>query len=133
VSPFLALAAATSGRLTRRCSPYRDPELAGGYLPPVACWQGQDTACRAYIQTGTELFVDAKHRLVIVYGVSDSCFATIAEEAARAGDGRKIYGWREKHGKLSNIGGGILVISEMSEKVVKEYQALTYYKDREGP
>jgi hypothetical protein len=119
----------TAGHLTKRCSPLRDPEYYLGYLPPVACWQDQDTACQAYLQAGTKLLLDKEHKLAVVYGVSEGCFATIAEELAREKDGRKTYGWEKKHGKLTAIGGGILVISGMSDDTVARYAALKYKAD----
>ncbi|SPO04412.1 uncharacterized protein DNG_07097 [Cephalotrichum gorgonifer] len=122
-----ALAAATP-HITKRCSPARDPEWYRGYLPPVACWQDQDTACQAYIAKGTDLVIDSKHKLAVVYGVSSYCEEIIAEELARAADGRKTYGWLEKHGTLTVIEGGILVISGMSDEAVGRYEALTYYE-----
>ncbi len=125
--PFLAAAATASpSQLNPRCSPARDPEWFRGYLPPVACWQDQDTACRAYIGYSTEIYLDTKHKLAVVYGVSSYCFDTIAEEYARMADGRKIYGWEQKHGKLTRVADDILVISNMSDAAVKSYQSLTY-------
>jgi hypothetical protein len=126
---LLPLAAASS-LLTKRCSPIRDPDLPHGYLPPAPCWQTFDTACQPYLSSDTEMTLDAKHSLAVVYGLSASCKAEIAEELARAADGRKNYGWRAKHGVLTVIenegGKRILVISGMSEEAVARYGKLTY-------
>lgn len=122
----LALASASPPKLAPRCSPLRDPAFYNGYVPPVACWQAQDTGCRAYIQPGTDLYIDPKLRLAIVSGVKSYCFDTIKEEQTRELDGRRTYGWRERHGKLTDIGNGILIISEMSDATIKAYQALRY-------
>ncbi|KAK3685245.1 hypothetical protein B0T22DRAFT_442431 [Podospora appendiculata] len=125
--PLLAaFAAASPSQLNKRCSPIYDPAYYHGYLPPVACWLSQDTACRAWLSSGTELLIDAKHNLTVVYGVSSYCFETIAEELARAKDGRKTFGWLEKHGKLNDIGDGTLIISRMSADAIKRYQELKY-------
>jgi len=70
--------------------------------------------------------VDAKHNLAIVYGVEKYCAGQIAEELARQKDGRKNNGWLQKHGVLTYIEGGILVISNMTEDAVKRYGKLTY-------
>lgn len=70
--------------------------------------------------------LDAKHKLAVIYGVSDSCAAEVAEELAREVDGRKNYGWVRKHGNLTIIKGGILVISNMTDEAVERYSKLTY-------
>ena len=70
--------------------------------------------------------LDKKHNLAIVYDVSEDCFSTIAEELARKKDGRKTFGWEEKHGTLTAINGGILVISNMSDDAVARYEKLKY-------
>ena len=126
--PLIALAAVTlaaaSPRLVKRCSPVYDPDYYGGYLPPVACWHEQDTACGPYIGEGTSMLLDADHGLAVIYGVSDTCADTIQEELSRAADGRKVYGWLETHGALTLIEGGILVISGMSEGALEMYEGL---------
>lgn len=129
---LLALATAalaTAARLTKRCSPVYDDAYQGGYLPSVACWHDQDAACTAYLQSGTEMLLDAPHNLAVIYGVSDSCADTIKEELAREADGRKVYGWVEEHGTLTLVDGGILVISGMSDKAVEMYEGLEYLED----
>jgi len=70
--------------------------------------------------------VDKKHKLAIVYGLSSDCAAEIAEELAREAVGKKNYGWVKKHGDLTVIKGGILVISGMSEEAVGKYEKLVY-------
>ena len=126
-----ALAAATP-RLTKRCSPVYDEDYFGGYLPPVACWHDQDTACQPYIKEGTTMLLDSDHGLAVVYGVSEHCADTIREELARVENGKKTYGWLEKHGRLTLIDGGILVISDMSEDAVGMYEGLEYYDTGAG-
>lgn len=138
LTPLVALAALATAspepsRHQKRCSPWSDPEFYQGYLPPVACWQDQDTACLPYIKEGTDLLLDAEHRLAVIYNIDEHCVATIAEELARMDDGRKTYGWVEKHGTLTVIDGNILVISNMSEDAVETYANLVYYEDREWP
>ncbi|KAH6637299.1 hypothetical protein F5144DRAFT_454801, partial [Chaetomium tenue] len=110
--------------LHKRCSPRYDPDLALGYYPPAPCWQTFDTACQPHLATGTEMTLDAPHGLAVVYGLSEYCAAQIAEEKAREADGRKNYGWREEHGLLTVVEGGILVISDMSEEAVARYGRL---------
>lgn len=117
---------ATNQPLHKRCSPRYDPDLALGYYPPAPCWQTFDTACRPHLARETELTLDAPHGLAVVYGLTDNCAAQIAEEKAREADGRKNYGWREEHGVLTVVEGGILVISGMSEEAVGRYAALEY-------
>ncbi len=118
--------------LTKRCSPAYDPDLALGYMPPAPCWQTFDPACQPYLAAGTEMTLDAKHRAAVVYGVSASCASEIAEELAREHDGRKNYGWVQKHGWLTVVephgsaGQRFLVISEMRDEVVERYAKLTY-------
>lgn len=124
---LLAATAAASPNLAKRCSPAYDPELALGYYPPAPCWQTFDPACRPYLRDETEMTLDAQHKLAVVYGVSTSCQAEIAEELARQADGRKNYGWLEKHGRLTVIPGNILVISSMSDAAVDRYSKLTRY------
>lgn len=135
---LLALAAATvaaaTPHLAKRCSPAYDEDYYGGYLPPVACWHDQDTACRAYIKKDTTMLLDAEHGLAVVYGVSDACQDTIREELAREDDGRKTYGWVEGHGDLTLVEDGTLVISGMSDDAVELYEGLDYYQtDAAGP
>jgi hypothetical protein len=126
---FLLIAtAATASSLQKRCSPAYDPELAKGYYPPAPCWQTFDPACQPFLAEGTEMTIDSKHRLAVVYGVSEYCAAEIAEELSREAIGKKNYGWVQKHGNLTFIKGGILVISGMSEEAVKKYEKLTYFK-----
>ena len=116
----------------KRCSPWYDEEFYHGYLPPVACWQDQDTGCCPYIREGTEMLLDGDHGLAVIYGISTYCADIIAEELARTADGRRAYGWVEKHGNLTVIG-DILVISNMSQEAVEKYEGLVYYEDAEGP
>lgn len=122
------LAAATT-RLAKRCTPAYDDDYYGGYLPPVACWHDQDTACRPYIQKDTTMLLDADHGLAVIYGVSDVCADTIREELARQEDGRKTYGWVEKHGHLTLVEEDTLVISGMSDEAVELYRGLEYQAD----
>ena len=122
----------TAAALTRRCSPAYDPDLALGYVPPAPCWQTFDPACQPHLAAGTEMTVDARHGVAVVYGGSASCAAQIAEEPARGRDGRKNYGWVQKHGWLTVVephgsgGQRFLVISEMRDEVVERYAKLTY-------
>lgn len=124
-----ATLAVASPRLAKRCSPVYDEDYYGGYLPPVACWHDQDTACQPYIKEDTSMLLDADHGLAIIYGVSDTCADTIREELGRGEDGEKTYGWVETHGALTLIEGGILVISGMGDEAVELYEGLEYYKD----
>ncbi|KAK0639969.1 hypothetical protein B0T16DRAFT_424001 [Cercophora newfieldiana] len=124
----LFTAIATASSIEKRCSPAYDPELAKGYYPPAPCWQTFNPACQPFLADGTEMTVDSKHRLAIVYGVSDYCAAEISEELSREAVGKKNYGWVQKHGSLTFIKGGILVISNMTEDAVKRYEKLTYFK-----
>jgi len=78
------------------------------------------------------MLLDADHGLAVIYGISTYCADIIAEELARTTDGRRAYGWVEKHGNLTVIG-DILVISNMSQEAVEKYEGLVYYKDAEGP
>ena len=126
-----ALATATP-RLAKRCSPVYDDDYYGGYLPPVACWHDQDTACQPHIQDGTQMLLDAGHGLAVIYGVSKTCEDTIREELARREDGRKTYGWVENHGDLTLVEEGTLVISGMSKDAVKLYQKLEEEEQQEG-
>jgi hypothetical protein len=131
VFPFLIWTVATTTtptQLFKRCSIAHDPELPRGYNPPAPCWQDFDSACHPRLAVGTETTVDAKHKLAIVYGVGDSCTAEVAEELAREADGRKNYGWVRKHGSLTLIKGGILIISGMSDEAVQRYLNLTLTK-----
>lgn len=122
----LTTAVTASGPLSKRCSPLYDPELARGYYPPAPCWQTFSPACQPFLAQGTEMTLDAKHKLAVVYGLSTYCAAEIAEELAREADGRKNYDWVQKHGMLTVIDGGILVISNMSDDAVSRYSKLTY-------
>ncbi|KAK4460407.1 hypothetical protein QBC42DRAFT_272501 [Cladorrhinum samala] len=124
-SLLLTAASASAGSITKRCSPARDPEWYNGYLPPAPCWQTFNTACQPFLRSDTQMTIDAPHNLVIVYGVDQSCAATIKEELARELDGRKTYGWQQQHGKLTLIDGGILVISNMTAQTVERYGKLT--------
>ncbi|KAK3312941.1 hypothetical protein B0H66DRAFT_569225 [Apodospora peruviana] len=134
VTSILATGATASpSHLRKRCTPVFDQDLALGYYPPAPCWQEFDPSCQPYIRTGTEMTVDAKHKLAVVFGVSKSCAAEVAEELAREADGRKNYGWVREHGELTLIKGGILVISNMSDDTVKRYRKLTYYSERTRP
>ncbi|KXX79868.1 hypothetical protein MMYC01_201666 [Madurella mycetomatis] len=118
---------ATGNPLQKRCSPVYDPDLALGYQPPAPCWQTFDPACQPHLASGTEMTLDAEHRLAVVYGVSANCQAQIAEELGREADGRKNNGWVQEHGSLTVIPGeDILVISNMPEQTVESYQSLTY-------
>ncbi len=128
----IPLAAAST--LTKRCSPFYDPDLALGYRPPAPCWQTFDPACQPHIAPGTEMTVDAPHALAVVYGISTSCAAEIAEELKREAEGKKNYGWVREHGWLTVIephgegGKRVVVVSEMGEEAVKRYQNLGYWK-----
>ncbi|KAK4466801.1 hypothetical protein QBC42DRAFT_302288 [Cladorrhinum samala] len=117
---------ATFSPLQKRCSPVYEEGLALGYYPPAPCWQTFDTACRPFLAENTQMVIDPKQHLVVVYGVPSYCGAEIAEELAREASGRKNYGWVAKHGYLTYLEGGILVISGMSEDAIKRYQQLTY-------
>ena len=128
----LLLPLTTAAALTRRCSPAYDPDLALGYVPPAPCRQTFDPACQPHLAAGTEMTVDARQGAAVVYGVSASCAAEIAEELARERDGRKNYGWVQKHGWLTVVeprgsgGQRFVVISEMQDEVVERYAKLTY-------
>lgn len=127
IASLLAYAVASASSLTKRCSPLYDPELQGGYYPPAPCWQDFDPACQPYLAAGTEMFVDQDHGLAIIYGVQEHCFNTIAEELEREKDGRKTFGWQEEHGNLTPIPSeGILVISNMTERVLERYMNMDY-------
>lgn len=119
-------ASASPSLLAKRCSPVYDPDLALGYYPPAPCWQTFDPSCTAYLSRDTEMTLDTKHKLAIVFGVNQYCAGQIAEELARQKDGRKNNGWLQKHGVLTYIDGGILVISNMTDDAVKRYGKLTY-------
>ncbi|KAK0610754.1 hypothetical protein B0T14DRAFT_439692 [Immersiella caudata] len=121
-----AATAAANAPLQKRCSPVPDKDLARGYYPPAPCWQTFNTACQPFLAKGTQMVIDPRQHVVVVYGVSDHCGAEIAEELARVASGRKNYGWLEKHGYLTFLEGGTLVISGMSEDAIKRYQSLTY-------
>jgi hypothetical protein len=84
----------TPRTLSKRCSPHRDPDLPLGYVPPAPYWQTFDTACQPYLAPGTEMLLDKKHGLAVVYGVMESCMAEIEEEIRREREGRRNYGWR---------------------------------------
>lgn len=118
--------ASPSAPLAKRCSPAYDPDLARGYYPPAPCWQTFDPSCTPFLAQGTEQTVNAKHRAAVVFGVDEYCAAEIAEELAREKDGRKNYGWVRKHGSLTYVKGGILVISNMTDDAITRYQKLTY-------
>lgn len=121
-------AAAAASSLLKRCSPIRDPELNHGYLPPAPCWQTFNTACQPFLSTENEMTLDVKHGLAIIFGLSDSCKADVEEELAREKDGRKTYGWTQKHGTLTVIEGKqrLLVISGMTQEAVDRYAGLTF-------
>lgn len=128
----LSLTTASASTLSKRCSPVRDPDLPNGYLPPAPCWQTHDPACQPYLAQGTEMTLDAEHRLAVVYGLSEHCAATIAEELRRREAGEKNFGWVEKHGWMTVIEPHkegekrILVLSGMSQQAVERYGRLTY-------
>ncbi|KAK3990412.1 hypothetical protein QBC44DRAFT_325132 [Cladorrhinum sp. PSN332] len=124
VLSLLSATAATASAITKRCSPAFDPEWHHGYLPPAPCWQTFNTACQPFLRSDTEMTIDAAHNLVVVYGVNEYCAADIREELAREADGRKTWGWRQTHGRLTLIEGGILVISDMTNQTVQRYQNL---------
>jgi hypothetical protein len=133
LTTLLTLATASPpSKLTKRCSPPRDPDLPHGYYPPAPCWQSFDTACKPHLSADTTMTLDAEHGLAVVYGVSSYCAAEIAEEQARDADGRKNYGWEEQHGRMTVIEPSgavaerILVLSGMSALAVQKYAALTY-------
>ncbi|KAL2754123.1 hypothetical protein ACRALDRAFT_2020984 [Sodiomyces alcalophilus JCM 7366] len=111
------------------CVPFYDPEYYRGHRPPVACWQDHGVTCRPYIHPNTRLRVFPESNLAVVVGITEDCANTIAEEKARDQDGRKTYGWLQKHGKLETIC-NTLVISEMSDAAVQEYLALEYHPPR---
>jgi hypothetical protein len=121
-----AATAAATPSLQKRCSPLREEGLALGYYPPAPCWQTFNTACQPFLAKNTQMIIDPEQHLVIVYGVPAYCGAEIAEELAREASGEKNYGWVEKHGFLTFLQGGTLVISGMSEDAIKRYQKLTY-------
>ncbi|KAM7201070.1 hypothetical protein V8F33_003482 [Rhypophila sp. PSN 637] len=123
---LISASPSTSFKLSKRCSPARDPELARGYYPPAPCWQTFDPSCTPYLLQETEQVVNANRKAVVVFGVSTYCAAEIAEELAREKDGRKNYGWTKTHGQLTYVDGGILVISNMTDAAVARYQKLTY-------
>lgn len=132
LTPLLTLLPLAAATITKRCSPLRDPDLALGYLPPAPCWQTFDPACRPHLLQGTTMTLDAPHGLAVVYGVSASCAAQIAEELQREKEGRKNYGWVRTHGWLTVIepqvegGERVLVVSGMGEEAVRRYQGLGY-------
>lgn len=131
VALLAAMAAAASALvLTKRCSPLYDPEYHHGYRRPAPCWLTFDTSCYNYIAIGSELYINKNLRLVIVTNVSASCSADIAEELAREKDGRKTNEWTKYHGRLNDIGGGILVISAMDDDALQFYEKLTPYETR---
>ncbi|KAK4195377.1 hypothetical protein QBC40DRAFT_289166 [Triangularia verruculosa] len=124
---LLSLAAtvtAASSHLTKRCSPVYDPDLALGYLPPAPCWQTFTPDCQPKLSNEMTLVV--KHKLAILYGLSEYCVGHIEEELAREAAGRKNNNWVRTHGNLNLIGGGTLVISNMSDAAVARYDRLTY-------
>ncbi|TLS31452.1 hypothetical protein PpBr36_03475 [Pyricularia pennisetigena] len=123
ILPFITLA--TAATLQKRCSPERDEAYYQGYLPPAPCWQSFTTACQPILAPWTEMYVSSNRSTAVVFGVEGHCFDTIKEEQARAADGRKTYGWEQKHGKLTRVGDSdVLVISNMSKEAVERYQAL---------
>ncbi|KAK0736555.1 hypothetical protein B0T21DRAFT_367173 [Apiosordaria backusii] len=119
-----AATAATSPHLTKRCTPVFDPELALGYLPPAPCWQTFSPACQPHLSNEMTLVV--KHKLAILYGLSDWCVDQVEEELAREAAGQKNNNWITTEGNLHLIGGGTLVISNMSDAAVARYNRLTY-------
>ncbi|KAK5662686.1 hypothetical protein OQA88_8602 [Cercophora sp. LCS_1] len=123
----LATLGSAFGPLQQRCTPITGPEYYKGTKLVVPCWLDQSPTCSAVLRKGTEIFIDAKHGTVVVYGVLDLCMEFVAEEIARSLDGRKTYGWLQNHGTLMNAGGGTLVISNMTEKAVTRYQRLDYW------
>lgn len=123
-------AAASASPLEKRCSSVYDPAYNHNMRPPAPCWLTFDSSCYSFIAPNTELYIDKKHGLVLVFGMSRYCSADIAEELAREKDGRKIYGWTEQHGKLTDLGGGQLVISNMTADAVEFYEKLTPYETR---
>jgi len=132
ILPVLALATAVtaSGPIQKRCSPNYDPDVAHGYYPPAPCWQTFDPACQPFLNENTEMTLNAKYKTAVVYGVSSYCLAEVEEELARERDGRKNFGWREIHGALTPIPGGILVISNMTDAAFTRYTKLIYQKDQ---
>ncbi|KAK5659789.1 hypothetical protein OQA88_1000 [Cercophora sp. LCS_1] len=126
LTAFTFATAAAASTITKRCSPLYDPELAKGYLPPAPCWQSFDPACQPYIARDTSMTIDAKHKAIIVYGISKYCEADIAEELAREAAGRKNNRWTTTHGNLTVIPGGILFISNVTEANLARYQKLNY-------
>lgn len=126
VVTLAAFAAAAPSILQKRCSPVYDEELHNGYKPPQPCWLAFGTACEPYIMADTELTVDAENNKVTVVGISQSCVDDIAEEHAREEDGRKTYGWTEEIGKLDTSEADTLIITEMDDSTIEEYQQLDY-------
>jgi hypothetical protein len=130
---FTTLTSASS-TLQKRCTPYFDRDLPGGYLPPAPCWQGFDTACRPHLLPNTEMTLDARHRLAVVYNISSYCASTIAEEISRTAQGLKNFGWIQNHGWMTVIepqtegSQRILVLSDMPQATVERYANLTYPK-----
>ncbi|KAF3351283.1 hypothetical protein HYQ45_016943 [Verticillium longisporum] len=120
-----ALLPLASAGLIKRCTPISDPDVAGGVIPPAPCWLTFNAACERFIAPDTELTIDETHNLIVVHGISEECVADIEEEHARKADGRKTFGWTEEHGKLHPIGGGILVISDVADETIQQYQSLT--------
>ncbi|KAK4221261.1 hypothetical protein QBC38DRAFT_138309 [Podospora fimiseda] len=125
--PLLAATATSGSTISKRCSPPYDPQWHHGFLPPAPCWQTFDPSCKPYLRKDTQMTIDAPHNLVIVYGIDQWCAADIKEELAREIDGRKTWGYRQTHGRLTLIEGGILVISNMTDANVAKYQALQSY------
>jgi len=73
--------------------------------------------------------VDEARKTATIKGITPSCEAEIMEELARTKDGRKNYGWEKKYGHLSIPESGTLVITDMPDEAVKEYEKLRYKKE----
>ena len=124
-------AAIASYSLLKRCSPQYDPDLFLGYYPPSPCWQTHNTACAPFIRAGTEMTLEAKHKVAIIYGVDEAyCMNQVVEEIAREKAGRKNNNWFRLHGNLTPVPGGILVISNMTDANFARYEKLTPYEDQ---
>lgn len=115
-----AIAIATSS-LQKRRTPIYEAGLAGSYYPPTPCWQTFNTVYQPFLAENTEMVINAKQHLVIVYSVQNSCRAEIIKELAREASGKKNYKWVKEHRYLTFLSKGILVISRISKDALKRY------------
>ena len=122
-SIFLATVAAA--QLEKRC------RLGRSIMP---CWVRWDHMnCEPYLAAGVELFIDEKHKLMVAYGVCESCFEAIAKEQASAAAGEDTYGnWGVYFGDLHNIGNGTLVINNMRDEGFGFLKGLTPFPHEWG-